>query len=243
LDFEEEVLGELGLKPPVGPSTQIAPPEALIRLFFEIVIASGVMANLADDMRNLQRTEIAEVGEEVTLDQVCSSTMPQKRNPVNFENVESFWTIVAPRIMTLLMNQISEHQRDLRNSASGRTYGEIIAYATLATERLANTMKKLHVDYSNMKRNLTMTGDQVTTEPLYIIFATLGHPNAHETVKQVTREAQCKNLTVKEIVTGDAEMKEYLDRMTEYQQTIIANPSLYTGKAREIAESTIKYRT
>lgn len=87
--FEAEVLAELGLTP-AEHSTQIVPPEALTRLFCEVTIAAGVLANLSDDMRNLQRTEIGEVSEEFEAAQVGSSTMPHKRNPWNFENVKSF---------------------------------------------------------------------------------------------------------------------------------------------------------
>ena len=75
------------------------------------------MANLADDMRHLQRSEIGEVAESFAANQVGSSTMPHKRNPVSFENVKSIWKAIAPRMLTTYMDQISEHQRDLTNSA------------------------------------------------------------------------------------------------------------------------------
>jgi len=86
--FEEEVLNELGLIS-AEYSTQIVPPDALARLLCEVVITSSILANLSDDMRNLQRSEIGEVGEEFDTSQVGSSTMPQKRNPINFENAKS----------------------------------------------------------------------------------------------------------------------------------------------------------
>ena len=105
--FEAEVLAELGLIP-AEISTQIVPPEALTRLFCEVTIVAGVLANLADDMRNLQRTEIGEVGEEFEEGQVGSSTMPQKQNPINFENIKSFWKIVMPRIITVFMEKSIE---------------------------------------------------------------------------------------------------------------------------------------
>ena len=56
-----------------------------------LISTLGVLADLADDMRHLQRTEIGEVGEAFGADQVGSSTMPHKRNPWNFENVKSMW--------------------------------------------------------------------------------------------------------------------------------------------------------
>ena len=151
--FEEEVLAELGLKP-AEISSQIVPAEPLMRLIFETMVVAGIMADLADDMRHLQRTEIGEVGEEFESSQVGSSTMPQKRNPINFEKVKSLWKIIVPRIITLMMDQLSEHQRDLTNSASARTYPEIIAY-TISMARVMNrVMGKLKIDRGNMERNL-----------------------------------------------------------------------------------------
>lgn len=238
-EFEAKVLAELGLTP-AEHSTQIVPPEALTRLLCEVTITAGILANLSDDMRNLQRTEIGEVGEEFEATQVGSSTMPQKRNPINFENAKSCWKIVAPRIITVFMDQISEHQRDLTNSASARTYGEVVAYVVSTAKRLTRTMRKLTVDHANLERNLAMQKGLVVAEPLYIILAAQGHPDAHEKVRILTLQAQREARPLEEVFAGDTEMRGYLDKMTPYQRQILSNPSLYTGvaakKARTIAE-------
>ena len=237
-EFETEVLAELGLVP-VECSTQIVPPEAMTRLLCEVAIASGILANLADDMRHLQRTEIGEVGEEFEVAQVGSSTMPQKRNPINFENTKSCWQIVVPRIVTVFMDQISEHQRDMTNGASIRTHPEIIAYAVHMAKRLTRTMRKLKVDQENLLKNLDMTRGGIVAEPLYIILAALGHPDAHEKVRALTLQAQREARSLEEVVVCDAEMKNYLEKMTPHQREIISDPILYTGiaakKARKVA--------
>src|SRR6266481_1149146 len=107
-------------------------PEGWTDLAHGCVTALGVMANLADDMRQLQRTEIGEVAESFAAEQVGSSTMPHKRNPVSFENVKSIWKAMAPRVLTTYLDQISEHHRDLTNSASQRFLGEILAATAYA---------------------------------------------------------------------------------------------------------------
>ncbi len=232
--FEKEFLLELGLVP-ARQSTQIVPPEPLIRLFSEVVIVAGVLANLSDDMRNLQRTEIGEVGEMFHLDQVGSSTMPQKRNPINFENAKSLWKIVLPRIITVFMDQISEHQRDLTNSASARTYGEIIAYVVSTIKRLKHTMSKLVVDLENMKKNFELQKEFISAEPLYLILASLGHSNAHEKVRKLTLKMQEEDITLHEAIANDEEMSHYVKKMTQKQKKVIADPSNYTGLSGEIA--------
>lgn len=236
--FESEVLAELGLKP-AEQSTQVVPPEALTRLFCEVAVTAGVLANLADDMRHLQRTEIGEIGEDFGADQVGSSTMPQKRNPINFENAKSCWKIVVPRLVTVLMDQISEHQRDLTNSASGRTYGEMIDYTVSTAKRLTRAMRKLTVDRGSLERNLALQKGLVAAEPLYIILAALGHPDAHEKVRNLTLQAQRTQRSLEDVAAADAELSPYFQRMTPRQRQILANPSLYTGiaagKARAVA--------
>lgn len=229
-EFEREVLAELGLEP-ANISTQIAPPEPLIRLIDELVICGGVIANLARDMRQLQRTEIGEVGEAFEAAQVGSSTMPQKRNPINFENAESLWKILLGRLVTVHVDQISEHQRDLTNSASGRTYGEVICYLLSMTGRLNRTMKKLQVDRASLERNLALTKGMIVSEPLYIILAGLGHPDAHEAVRNLTLQAQREQRPLEEVVTADSAMQPYLERMSEYHRGILTDPTRYTGLA------------
>ena len=234
--FEESLLENLDVIP-AEHSTQVVPPESLTRLLAEVTIAAGVLANLADDMRHLQRTEIGEVGEEFEADQVGSSTMPQKRNPINFENAKSCWKIVMPRILTVFMDQISEHQRDLTNSASARTYGEMIAYVVSTAKRLTRTMRKLRVDHVNLERNLAMQQGLVVAEPLYIILAALGHPDAHEKVRALTLQAQREQRSLEEVLAADTELQAYLEKMKPLQRKILSSPSLYTGIAAQKAKS------
>lgn len=241
--FEKDVLSELGLEP-VEHATQVTQPEPMARLMAEVTIAAGIMANLSDDMRNLQRTEIGEVGELFEAKQVGSSTMPQKRNPINFENVKSLWKIIVPRIVTVFMDQISEHQRDLTNSASARTYAETIAYTVSMAKRLAKTMGKLSVDKTHLDANMAMQKGMIAAEPLYILLASMGHPDAHEKVRNLTLAAQKEGKSLEEIAFADKEMKPYLDKMTDVQKEILQNPASYSGiaakKAKKIAKEWAK---
>ena len=238
--FERDVLTELGLAP-AEHSTQIAPPEPLVRLLCEVAVVMGIVANLADDMRHLQRTEIGEVGELFEPDQVGSSTMPHKRNPIHFENAKSMWKIVMPRLITVFMDQISEHQRDLTNSASARTYGEMIGYTVVTIKRVEGAMKQLVVDRSNLKRNFALQKGMTAAEPLYIILASLGHPDAHEKVRLLTLEAERTHQPLEEVIRHDSDMKNYLKRMTLQQRAMLTTPELYTGiaakKAKAIADT------
>lgn len=237
--FEKDVLAEMGLEP-VEHATQVTQHEPMVRLLTETTIAAGIMAQLSDDMRHLQRTEIGEVGEEFEKSQVGSSTMPQKRNPINFENAKSLWKVIMPRIITAFMDQISEHQRDLTNSASGRTYGETIAYTVSMAKRLAKTMAKISVDKKRLEDNLAMQKGLVAAEPLYILLASMGHPDAHEKVRNLTLTAQKEGKSLEDVAFADPEMKPYLDKMTDKQKAILKNPASYTGVAAKKTKAIVK---
>ena len=238
--FEEEVLQELSLKPsPI--STQIPETEFIVDYINAIIESFGILANLSDDMRHLQRSEIGEVGEIFAKEQVGSSTMPQKRNPINFENAKSLWKEFMPRIITLYSDQISEHQRDLTNSASSRFVPEILAAFYISVSRLDRTMKSLQVDKKNLRKNFDMNKGLIVAEPLYILLAAYSHPDAHEAVRQLTLKVQTTKKPLAEIIKKEKSLQPYLKKFNKEQLKIINNPENYIGIASRKTESVCWY--
>ena len=238
--FEEQILGELGIKPsPI--STQVAEAEFLCDYLSSVMSAFGVLANLADDMRHLQRSEISEVYEFFDAKQVGSSTMPQKRNPINFENVKSMWKEFMPRIVTMNMDQISEHQRDLTNSASMRFIPEILAGFYVSVARLKKVISSLAVDKASMKRNFEMSKSKIVAEPLYILLAANGHPDAHEYAREMSAKSLFKKETLLSLVKKDKSIRHYLKKLSRKQLEILESPEKYTGIAAKKVESVCLY--
>lgn len=239
-EFEAQVLEELNLKPsPI--STQIPQAEFVLDYANAIIESFGILANLADDMRHLQRSEIAEVGEVFAAKQVGSSTMPQKRNPINFENVKSLWKEFMPRILTVYMDQVSEHQRDLTNSASSRFIPEILAAFYISTRRLDRTMRSLSVDKQSLRKNFDMNKGLIVAEPLYILLAAHNHPDAHEAVRQLTLKAQSEKRPLAEIIKKEKSLQPYLKKFSKEQIKIITNPEEYTGIAGKKTENVCEF--
>jgi adenylosuccinate lyase len=216
--LERLYLAELGLEPSEH-STQLVEPEYLLRLLLEFNTAFGIIANLADDLRNLQRTEISEVRENFSTDQVGSSTMPQKRNPWNSEHVKSLWKAFSPRVMTFYMDQISEHQRDLTNSASQRFIADYVAGFCQGVHRMASVVQGLGVNRDRLLTNLCgggvvggATGGEgsgvvggVLAEPAYILLAESGVSDAHEVIRKITLRAEKEGLTFAQALSKQPE--------------------------------------
>jgi adenylosuccinate lyase len=237
--LEQEFLSDLGLAPSEH-STQIVEPEYLLELLLEINVAFGIIANLADDIRNLQRSEIGEVREEFTATQVGSSTMPQKRNPWNSEHVKSLWKAFSPRVATFFMDQISEHQRDLTNSASSRFVAEYLAGFASAVDRMLSVIRSLVVDRRRMAENMSRTGDLIFSEPVYILTALGGDPEAHERIRAATLKVEQTGARLADVLRQDAVLWDTLARQLALTRGLDAlaffsDPARYTGIAAERA--------
>ena len=239
-EFEEEILGGLGLKPSPS-STQLVEAEFLTDFLHACISCFGVLANFSDDLRHLQRTEISEVAEAFEEGQVGSSTMPHKRNPINFENVKSLYKEFMPRMATVYLDQISEHQRDLTNSASGRFATEIVVALYASVERLSRLCPKLVVDGENIERNFQSSQETIIAEPLYILLAAAGHPDAHEKVRKLTLQSEKGGKSLGQLVVEDTELAPYLDKMTPQGREVISDPRSYIGKAVEKTEKICEY--
>jgi adenylosuccinate lyase len=238
--FEASVLKKLDL--PIAPySTQIIPAEATIRLLDELAITAGIMANLAHDMRHLQRTEIAEVRERFEAGQTGSSTMAHKRNPWNFENVISMSKQVTAQMLNANLNITSEHQRDLTDSASSRFYTIALASVASMLERLTRIMSKLEVDELNMQRNLQLTGGAIAAEPLYLLLEKYGHTTAHEVAKQVAHSALAAHKSLFETLQNTTELAKYVKQLSASEKRILQEPeTYYIGLASKRADAVSK---
>ncbi|MDR3115526.1 MAG: adenylosuccinate lyase [Treponema sp.] len=253
--LERLYLQDLGLEPSEH-STQLVEPEYLLRLLLEFNVAFGIIANLADDLRNLQRSEIGELRETFAADQVGSSTMPQKRNPWNAEHVKSLWKAFMPRVMTFFMDQISEHQRDLTNSASQRFIADYVYGFSLAVSRMTQIIQGLKPDRERLQYNLQGSGGGIPggimAEPAYILLAETGVSDAHEVIRRITLKAEQEQCSFAEALFREGPVferirgkLEELGRAAspEEARSFFENPQNYCGLAVQQAKALArKYR-
>jgi adenylosuccinate lyase len=231
---EAMLMERLGLRAPEI-SSQITQPEYIADYVYSLLSCWGIFANLADDFRHLLRNEIHEIGAHIESDPeteiVGSSTMPHKVNPKDFENVKSLWKAYMPRMVTVLMDQISEHQRDLTNSASGRFVTELVTAFAYAIRRMTLALDAVKPDAESMAKNLESGKDPVVAEPLYVLLSLAGHPDAHEKARVLARQSRVKKLPLTQVIREDRSLDEYLQQLTAEQRAILEDPSQYVGAA------------
>ncbi len=229
---ERQMLERLGLRPSdCATSSQIVHPEYVCDYMHSIVSTFSVLANLADDARHLMRSELDELAPRDT-DTVQSSTMPHKVNPRDYENVKSLWKAFMPRMITYYSDQISEHQRDLTNSASGRFTNELIAGFYYAVIRLDAAMGSVEINGEAVRRNLEASKEWTLAEPLYIALALSGHSDPYETVRGLFRRAREHSVGLRTFLNRP-EGQAILDEISPAYLIKVLEPSEYLGDAPE----------
>jgi len=240
LKLEKDIMDGLGLEV-CRHSTQVVEPESLMDLLHSVIEAFTVLANFSDDMRHLQRTEIAEVMESFGAKQVGSSTMPHKRNPITFENVKSLWKQFMPRAITFYLDGISEHQRDLSNSASARFIPELFVGLLVATERLTKVSSNLVVDRKNMKKNFDSSRDSIVAEPLYIFLAKYGHSDAHEIVRELTLKSAELSMPLMDVARASKTLEPFISQFSKKEISLLESPESYVGLSVKKTEEVCAY--
>jgi len=233
IQFESEVLAELGLT--AGEyAKQIVMPEPVARLLMEVAILSGAFVNLAQNMRYLQAPEINEVMENFDPGQAGSSAMPFKKNPIASENTISMFKIISPRIITVLLDLVSDLQRDLTNSASSRTYFELLAYLDYTVVRMTNAMEKLYVNREAMARNMLLTKGTYAAEPLQNAMAMMGCTNAYELTQALSDTVKYTGRRFQDLMLEDETVVSYFNRLDSDQRRALMDETAYSGLSQPI---------
>jgi len=263
LTLEERVLGLLGLRPALV-STQILPPEPISDYLFAALKLIAVFGQFGNDARQLMRSEIGEVAEEFVEGQSGSSTMAQKHNPINFENLVGVWEGSEAEFLKVLLTMTTEHQRDLTGSSLLRDLPSIVVNLLRQIETLLapndkgkSFLSRITINPEACQKNLLMSAHLVMAEPLYIAIQRYGFAgDAHALVKDklvpVATKSREQLIDVLERAAQHPDMVEYPDQPSadwqifadalrgippEVRETL-RHPERYIGRAPQIARET-----
>jgi adenylosuccinate lyase len=189
---EAAVMKRLGLRAE-DVSTQIVPRDRHAAVLQAVALAGAGLERFAQEVRNLQRTEVREVEEPfATGEQKGSSSMPHKRNPITSERICGLARVLRGYSQAGVENVALWHERDISHSGAERV---ILPDATILLDymqelatRLAEGMT-VHAD--RMRANLELTHGALFSQRALtaLIESGLARDNAYRIVQEAAQTA------------------------------------------------------
>ena len=237
--LQKLILNHLGLSVPVA-TTQVVGRDRYIEWVGWMANVATSIEKLLQEVRNLQRSEIAEVGEWFdTEKQVGSSTMAHKRNPITAENACGLARIVRSMIIPSYENALLWHERDLANSSSERftlSHSMILLDDILA--KCDRVMSKCVVDAERMKTNIESQNGLVMAEKMMLALVDSGmhRDNAHEVLRSASMIAVAEGRHLREVCGENSEITDAFDSDT---LDSLFDPMSHLGVSGEIVDEAI----
>jgi len=161
--------------------------------------------------------------------EVGSSTMPHKVNPIDFENAEGNLGIANSLLNHFAAKlPISRWQRDLSDSTVQRNFGTAAGHSYLAYQSMLGGMDRLEPNPARLNDDLADRWE-LLAEPVQTVMRKHGITDAYEQLKALTRGEAIDAAKMAEFVAG-------LD-IPEADKAILAalTPSSYIGIAAQLA--------
>ncbi len=238
-ELQQLILQHLGLTVPVA-TTQVVGRDRYIEWVGWMANVAASVEKLLQEVRNLQRSEIAEVGEWFDVEkQVGSSTMAHKRNPITAENASGLARIVRAMIIPSYENALLWHERDLANSSSERftlSHAMILLDDILA--KSDRVMGKCVVDADRMLANIESQNGLVMAEKIMLALVDEGihRDQAHEILRAASMIAVAENRHLREICGED---ESVTSAFTSDELDQLFDPSSHLGVSGEIVDESI----
>ncbi|MGZ7048202.1 MAG: adenylosuccinate lyase [Methanobacterium sp.] len=230
----------LGLKP-VLISNQVLQRDNHAEFIMDLANTASTLDKIAVEIRNLQRTEIKELGESFDAEkQVGSSTMPHKMNPITAERISGISRVIRAYVVPALENNPLWHERDLTNSSCERI---IFPEACILTDYIITlTLKVLNnlVFYpENIEKNLNATNGLIMAERFMAELTRkgMGRQTAYSIVRKCSLEANKNNIGLLDVVLRDDEIRKFL---SEDDINELMDPHTYIGSSVKIVNDVLE---
>lgn len=224
--FSENYLRGLGIEP-VQASTQLIPYDNWLEYFQILELTNGILLDLSQDMWRYISDDYLKL--RVVTGEVGSSTMPQKVNPIDFENAEGNLglanALLGQYIRTL---PVSRLQRDLSDSTVRRSFGAALGHILVAWTSIARGLERVEANEAGMRSTLEAHWE-VVSEGAQTILRAANVSSAYEQLKSLTRGkgiTQESYLAWVESLEVDESVKSQLRSLS---------PLTYIGLAEKIA--------
>ena len=207
-------------------TTQIEPHDWIAELLQSITRINNICIDTSQDMWIYISNEIFKL--KLSNNEVGSSTMPHKVNPIDFENAEGNFGL-SNSLNEYFINKLprSRLQRDLSDSTVLRNIGMSFGYTKIGMTSLLNGLQKISPNkefiFSELDNNW-----EVLTEAVQTIMRYEGIDDGYELLKNLSRGKKLDKDSYKSFVNS-------LDISVKSKEKLLSlTPAKYIGLAKKI---------
>ena len=210
-------------------TTQIEPHDWIAEVCHSLIRVNNIMIDLCQDSWIYISNDIFAL--KLLKNEVGSSTMPHKVNPIDFENAEGNFGI-SSALLDFFANKLtkSRHQRDLSDSTVLRNIGLGFGYSTLAIKSTNNGLNKITPNKEVIDKELNNNWE-VLTEAVQTLMRYEGIPDAYEQLKNLSRGSKLDQESYINFINSLKISNDSKNKLLNLK------PSLYIGNAKDIAKS------
>ena len=227
LTHSEKFLDELELKL-TKVSTQIEPHDYMAKVFHNLMRVNTILIDFSQDIWTYISFDYFKL--KLDKNEVGSSTMPHKVNPIDFENAEGNLGL-ANALFSHLAEKLprSRLQRDLSDSTVLRNIGSAYGYMELSVSSLLKGISKLEANVETIANDLN-DRYELLAEPLQSFLRLEGKKDGYDQVKLLSRGQKMNKELYLEAVNSLVHNDEF--------KSILLNltPATYLGLATELSK-------
>ena len=209
-------------------STQIEPHDYMADIFQNFVRINNILIDFSHDIWTYISQDYFKL--KLVENEVGSSTMPHKVNPIDFENAEGNLGL-STAIFNHLADKLTKSrlQRDLSDSTVLRNIGSAFGHLEIAISSLEKGIQKLDANVEKIASDLSERYE-LLAEPLQSFLRLEGKKDAYDLVKKITRG---KTLTRKSYIEV---VEKLIDNKKNKKILLQLKPESYLGLARNLAK-------
>jgi adenylosuccinate lyase len=210
-------------------TTQIEPHDGVAEVSHLMIRINNILLDYTRDVWSY--ISLGYFKQKTVAEEVGSSTMPHKVNPIDFENAEGNLGL-SSALFDHFANKltVSRLQRDLSDSTVLRNLGVAFAYALIAYQSIAKGNEKLQINQHSLKADLNANWE-VLSEAIQTVMRRYQVPNAYEQMRDLTRGVSIDQEQLQQFIQSlsiPEEAKKQLMRLT---------PATYTGLAMQLVKA------
>jgi len=220
-EFVEKILGLTR----VQYTTQIEHYDSLAAQFDCMKRINNILIDLCRDVWTYISMEYFK--QKLRKNEVGSSAMPHKINPIDFENAEGNMGI-ANALFEHLSSKlpISRLQRDLTDSTALRNIGVPFGHTLVAFKSIEKGLNSLIINDSKIYADLDNNW-AVVSEAIQTVLRKENYPNPYEVLKELTRgNSQINKKSIHQFIDGlkiDEDLKKELKKISPHNYTGMVN--------------------